>query len=287
MRWNRRCRGLLWGFVLAALLTGCNLVELGYHQLDWIMLQRIERFVYLDADQRRRLEQDIADLQNWHCRTQLPEYVAFLDDLRRDFHAGAITPARVSAYSDRIEGFWYALLERSSRGAGRLLASLSERQLRELDAELDEHARDSAREVRAITRRDNSRDYARLAERQWRRWLGPLNAEQERVIDAWSRAFEPLGDLGVDYRNRLRQQLRGLVADHRGDPAGLDTALQRLVAEIRTAPPADYAARVDANKRLSIDMVAAVAAAADRDQIQHLLQAAGRWRADLAAIGCR
>jgi hypothetical protein len=282
-----RWRGLLGGLVLTALLAGCNLVELGYHQLDWVMRQRVERFVFLEEEQRRRLEQDIDALLAWHCRTQLPKYVDVLDDLRRDFGAGAVTPARVRAYSDRLEGYWYALLERGSIGAGNLLASLSDRQLQELDATLAERNRDSAREVRADAGRDPSRDYARLAERQWRRWLGPLNAEQERLIGDWSRAFEPLGSLGVDYRSQLRHDLRELVTAHRGDPAAMRAALLRFIDAIRDAPPARYAARVDANKRLSIDMVAAVAVAADREQVAHLLRVAGGWRRDLAGVACR
>lgn len=284
----RRVWPAVWvGFTLALLLAGCSLVELGYHQIDWVLRQRIEQVVRLSDDQRRRLTRDIDDLLSWHCETQLPAYVALLDDLGRDVRAGLITPARVADYSERIEGYWYALLERAIPGAGRLLASLSDIQVAELLAYLDERDHASARAVRASAPVDPARDYARLGERQWQRWLGPLTAEQARLIGDWSRAFEPLGELGVDFRADLHRRLRALLTSHRGDPAGLSAGLLGLVAEIRQQPPSAYAARVDANKRLSIDMVAAVAAAATAGQEQHLLRVAGRWRADLAGVSCR
>lgn len=284
---RHRWRGLAWGLTLAALLTGCNLVEIGYHQLDWIMLKRIERLVYLETDQRQQLEQDIHALLDWHCRTQLPAYVGFLDDLRRDFNTGAITPARVATYSDRLEDFWYALLERSSIGASRLLASLSERQLSEIDRVLGERNQKNAHQVRAAARDDDAQDYAKLAERHWRRWLGPLNDRQQQLIGDWSRAFQPLDRVGVDFRHQLHHQLLALATEHRSDPAGMSEAIQRFITAIREAPPSDYATRIDANKRISIEMVAAVAAAAEPDQVQHLMRVAGRRRSDLIGIECR
>jgi hypothetical protein len=268
-------------------MAACSMVEFGYHQLDWLILQRIEQAVHLDGQQRRRLKNDIADLIDWHCTTQLPEYNQFLVDVKQDFENRAITPSRVETYSDRLESYWYALLEHSTIGASHLLSSLSDRQIAQLDALLDARHDEAVREVRASADQDPSRDYAKLGTRQWKRWLGTLKSEQTQAIDDWSRAFQPLGKLGIDYRSSLRQSMRRLIVDHRGDPDGLQTALMRFVADMRRASPAAYASRIDANKQLSIDMVAEVGAAADPPQIQHLSNVVDRWRTELAGIACR
>ena len=287
-RWGfRSCWIALPAAFLATLLAGCSMVEFGYHQLDWLMLQRIEQWVHLDGAQRQQLENDIADLIDWHCTTQLQEYSQFLADVKQDFEGGAITPRRVAAHSDRLEGFSYALLEHSTIGASHLLSSLSDRQVAQLDRLFEQRHDEAVRAVRASADRDQSRGYAKLATRQWKRWLGSLEAEQRQAIDDWSRAFRPLGDLGIDYRSSLLRTLRRLVLEHRGDSEALQTGLRRFLADMRRAPPAAYAARVDANKQLSIAMVADVGAAADATQIQHLSNVVQRWRAELAGITCR
>jgi hypothetical protein len=283
----RACWITLPAALLATLFAGCSMVEFGYHQLDWLMLQRIEQWVHLDGPQRQQLEDDIADLIDWHCTTQLPEYSQFLADVKQNFEGGAITAGRVEAHSERLEGYWYALLERSLSGASHLLSSLSDRQIAQLDRLFEQRHDEAVRALRASTDEDPSRGYAKLATRQWKRWLGSLEAEQRQAIDDWSRAFRPLGDLGIDYRSSLLRALRRLVLEHRGDSEGLQTGLLRLLADTRRAPPTAYAARVDANKQLSIAMVADVGAAADATQIQHLSNVVERWRAELAGIACR
>lgn len=287
LRWLLRASWMaLLASLLASFLASCSMVEFGYHQLDWLMLQRIEQGIHLDGPQRQRLKNDIDDLIDWHCKTQLPEYNQFLADVKQAFESGAMTARHVEAYSDRLEGYWYALLEHSTIGASHLLSSLSERQIAQLDALLDERHKESVRAVQASANQDKSRDYAKLGRRQWERWLGPLNPEQTQAINDWSRAFQPLGKLGIDYRSSLRRQLRRLVIDHRGDPDGLQTGLMRFVADMRKPSTAAYATRVDANKQLSIDMVAEVGAVANAGQIQHLSNVVERWRAELAGIAC-
>ena len=274
------------GLLLALALGGCSLVELGYHQLDWILLQRVEALVYLEADQRARLQQDIDALLDWHCRTELPRYVTLMRDIRRDFQRGDITRASVERYSARIEDRWYALLKQGSGATARLLASLSDRQLAELDAALAERNREMAREVRTAAARDSSRGYARAAERHWTRVLGRLTPEQDDAIAAWARDFEPLGQAGVDYRERLHHRLQRLLREHRGDPNGLERALDTFIGDLRNAPPPDYAARVDANKRRSLDMVTAVANSATPEQVRHLSRRLEGWSRELGDIDC-
>lgn len=287
MQWFRRRRSLFAGFILTSLIAGCSLVEFGYSQLDWLMVQQVERLVNQDARQRDRLKQDIADLIDWHCQTQMPEYLAFLDDLDGDLRGDTITYAAILAYSRRIEGDWYRVLERGSIGAGNLLASLSAVQIKALESGLKQRSDENELAIRSAAHRDISRDYAALATRQWRYWLGRLNAEQQQIIDGWSRAFQPLGSLGVTYRSGLRGQLHQLILDYRGNPNGLHDELLKMIDDIRHNPPANYAARIDANKHLSVEMVAGVIAAADTKQLEHMRRIAKRWRADLAGIVCR
>lgn len=284
-RWWRAL-ALLPVLALLAPMAGCSLLEFGYRQLDWIVLQRVEQLVYLEPEQRKRLAQDIDLLIDWHCRTELPRYADLLGDLGQDFRQGEMTAGLVARYAEAFEARWYALLTESTKPAARLLAGLSERQRAEFIAALAERNREMAEEATAATGSDPSRGYARTAERQLRRWFGPLDAQQRAIIAAWSREFEPLGQLGVDYRRDLHERLRRLLQQQAGKPDGMQDALLALVAEIRRAPPSAYAARVDANKQRSLDMVTRVARAASPKQLRHAGGFVARLRREIDGIDC-
>lgn len=78
----------------ALLLSACSLLDFAYHQLDWLMLRKVESVVDLNGEQRARLRQDIDALLKWHCETQVPRYAGFLTTLERDFRTREMTAAR-------------------------------------------------------------------------------------------------------------------------------------------------------------------------------------------------
>jgi hypothetical protein len=284
---RRSLARLISALVLSALLLGaCSLVDIAYHQLDWLMLRQVESVVDLNNAQRARLRRDIDALLQWHCETQLPRYVAFLTELERDFRRGDMTAARVAEHAETLEGYWYAVLGKSTDGLGRLLAGLAPYQVDQLELALRTRNEETARAIRSAADQDPSKDYANLAQRQIRRWIGPLNPRQQRIIREWSRDFEPLGQLGLAYRRQLHRRLHQLILTNEGDPAGLTIKLRGFIDGIKNAPPPDYAARVDANKVRSIEMIARVVAAADAEQLDHLSGAIDKWRGELRRIRC-
>ncbi len=270
----------------ALLLSACSLLDFAYHQLDWLMLRKVESVVDLNGEQRARLRQDIDALLKWHCETQVPRYAGFLTTLERDFRTREMTAARVAEHGHTLERFWYRVLGKGTAGLGRLLAALEPYQLEQLELALRLRNDETARAIRASAGQDLSGDYAGLARRQIRRWLGPLNPTQQRIIREWSREFEPLGDLGLAYRRQLHQRLHQLVLAHQGDPAALTGRLQGFIERIQTAPPPDYAARVDGNKARSVAMIAQVVAAADAAQLAQVAESIAKWRGELRRIRC-
>jgi hypothetical protein len=273
--------------LLTALLVGaCSLVDFAYHQLDWLMLRQVEAVVDLRADQRARLRGDIDALLAWHCETQVPRYVVFLDVLEEDFRRGRVTPGRVAEHAETLEGYWYAVLEKSADGLGQLLGSLAPYQIEQLELALRRRNDETAQAIRGAAGRDPSPAYAKLAQRQIRRWIGPLNQRQEQIIRDWSRAFEPLGNLGLAYRRSLHRSLHRLVLDHQGEPAALTRELEGFIDASKTDPPARYAGRVDANKARSIEMIAEVVAAMDAEQLDRLGTSIEKWRGELRRIRC-
>ncbi|HBX36808.1 MAG TPA: DUF3549 domain-containing protein, partial [Pseudohongiella sp.] len=70
--------------VLAFGLVGCSSTKVAYRYADWGIVWWVEDYVSLTADQKQQLNNDIAQLRQWHCSAELPRYQAWLDELESD-----------------------------------------------------------------------------------------------------------------------------------------------------------------------------------------------------------
>jgi hypothetical protein len=70
-----RIIGLL---TFAAVLSGCSAIKLGYNNLDEIAYWWLDRYLDFNEGQSRRVREDLARLQQWHRREELPEIAAIL-----------------------------------------------------------------------------------------------------------------------------------------------------------------------------------------------------------------
>ena len=61
--------------LLAAALSGCSMLQIGYGQLDTILFRWLDRYVAFDDAQSLRARTALDDALAWHRRTQLPDYV--------------------------------------------------------------------------------------------------------------------------------------------------------------------------------------------------------------------
>jgi hypothetical protein len=282
----RRRWCLVPALLLAVVIAGCSRLQILYDQADWMLLGFIEEQVRLDDDQRERLSADIAGLMDWHCRVEMPAYGALIGEIVGAIDRGGLGPEQVGLYSDRIEALWDRILDRAAPALAALFADLSPEQARDLNGRLERAQGTSDRRIRKAVADRTARDYRARATNQFERWLGPLNPRQEAVIDAWSRAFQPLGHTGLNYRRRLQGELRDLIARRHGDPAGMETALRDFIARMPLGRPPAYARLVTENRALTHRLVADVFALMDGVQRGHLRDFAGRLRTDIAAIRC-
>ncbi|MBW2478807.1 MAG: hypothetical protein JRF38_02360, partial [Deltaproteobacteria bacterium] len=69
--------------LIALASTGCG-PRLMYQHLDWLIPWYVSDYISLDSDQQNLLEERLAKLLDWHCRTQLPVYAMTLRALGRD-----------------------------------------------------------------------------------------------------------------------------------------------------------------------------------------------------------
>ncbi len=238
---------------------GCGTVRYVYSQLDWIVPWYVRDYVRLSSEQRVLLDERLAERLAWHCASELPDYASFLRDVRADINASRLDALRMTLHADRIEQLVRRLTENLAPDLAGLLTQLDDAQVEELAGNLDERNRDTRRKFLEGSAEQLHEQRVERMEKRLRRWLGRLNADQQALIQAWSRALEPSAETWFD--NRLAWQARLLdVLAVRSDRSRFDPAIATLVM----APDAHwsdaYREQVTRNRALTMTLLADVLA---------------------------
>ena len=223
---KRAVRHHLWMWCAAGLLillAGCSSLSF-YRYADWLILWQVDHYVDLTSDQRHDLAQRLTPLLTRHRHEAIPQYEAFLVQVRQRFERGLTSQDIDWAYAtfDRLRA---DLFDRVAGGGGVLLASVDSRQVRILEAAMQKDHEKAARLVQdPAPERLKKRADATLG---WLEdWLGSLSKDQEAQIREWSLALPDTQQAWVAYQQQRQQELLALLHQSRTP--------ERVAGELRT-----------------------------------------------------
>ncbi|MEO8546055.1 MAG: DUF6279 family lipoprotein [Betaproteobacteria bacterium] len=223
MSWSRIIR-LLLAASLLTLLNGCSAIKLAYNNLPEVGYWWVDGYVDLNEVQSLRLRADLARLQEWHRRNELPRIADLLQQVQRLATADT-TPEQVcSLYAD-IRKRLDAVATQAEPGALALAMRLTPEQRKHLQARFDKGNKE--------WRRD--RISAGRAEREDKR----LKAELDRAEDFY-------GTLGEPQRKLLQQAIAASSFDPQRLYAERVRRQQDMLAMLREIAPGDGVPAVDA-----------------------------------------
>lgn len=75
----RLTKALLIVVPLALVLVACNRIDLAYRNLDRLVPWSLGDYLDMNREQKRLLDERLKEQLAWHCRTQLPGYLDWLD----------------------------------------------------------------------------------------------------------------------------------------------------------------------------------------------------------------
>lgn len=157
--------------LLAAILSGCGMISLGYGQAPRILSWWADDYLDLDRAQSRQLDAALAELHDWHRREELPrlrELLMQADDLWGSDGEEEVTAEKLDAIEREAAAAMVRLYVRAAPLAEPLLASMRpeqwtymrERQRERLDKWLERQSNLDERSNRFISNLE--------------RWLGSL-----------------------------------------------------------------------------------------------------------------
>lgn len=202
----------LWRFLLppflALALASCSVLRLAYYHVDFWLLGQVEDFVTLNAEQRDWLEERLLAHRQWHCRTQLPAYVAWLGALRAGIASPDPDPARIEALAEQLDSFIDAIMVEIAPTLAELLVRLDTAQRAELFARLDQEVIEARVKYLDPLADERQRERAERMEKRLKPWMGDLTAEQSARIRQWSAALDQQNGAWLANRQRFLEAVR-------------------------------------------------------------------------------
>lgn len=185
---RRRWRGLALGLA-SLLLVACSTVQVAYDHADFVVRWQVSRFVKMTPEQRQQWDAAFRLLWLWHRRTQLPEYATTLRQLSSDIGHGSLSPAQVTAYSDRAEALTEAIYTRGEPALTAFLVGFSDEQTDTLLAHMRKDVDKTVKRRSEKTPEERHLATVRSMSHGLRFWLGDLTDEQKRLVEHWADAL--------------------------------------------------------------------------------------------------
>lgn len=200
-RWLKHI-ALTLAIVLA--LGACSRMGLAYRNLDVIIPWTLSDYLDMNGEQKSWLNDRLKEHLEWHCSTQLPGYLDWLDRLQGMIASNQVTDAALQQRSEEAERAIAETAREITPSAIELLQGLDDQQVAEMN---EAFAKDQRKRQEEYLKPPLAQQIKERAERMSKRltdWLGPLNAVQQQRVVAWSTA---LGDQNTQWiANRVHWQ---------------------------------------------------------------------------------
>lgn len=269
------------GLLTTVLLGGCVL-RVVYQQLDWLTLRYVNGYLDLTAAQKASARTAIDRGLDWHRETQLPRWLAIVDELLAQVDKPVSTRFVACEYQS-IANLLDDSLQRAGPDLVALLRDLSDAQVMHLSARLQKDNEAMARKYAGATPGERRRNQDKALMRLFRRYLGRLDPVQEAAIRRHTAGFADLSAEWLQRRMRWQDELQRVLAERATDPA-FPARVMSLLLDPNQFDSPGYRERVAETRASAFAMVAEVLNGLSVKQVRHLRERLTTDAADLEAL---
>lgn len=280
-RWFKHIATLL---IFTLALGACSRVGLAYRNLDVIIPWTLSDYLDMNGEQKDWFNERLKKHLNWHCTTQLPGYLEWLDRLQSMVETNQVTDAALQARTTEAKMAIAETARQITPSAIELLQGLDDKQVAEMN---DAFAKDLRKREKEYVKPPLAQQIAERGARMDKRltdWLGPLSVSQEQRVMVWSTALGDQNTQWIANRAHWQKQFSEAVAQRQSPqfPQQIETLL--VDRERLWTPQYRQAfANTEAQARsLFVDLMAE----STREQRQRLLKKIEGVRKDFSDLKC-
>ncbi|MET3051127.1 DUF6279 family lipoprotein [Pseudomonas alkylphenolica] len=271
--------------VLSALLVlSCSRIDLAYRNLDVLVPWSLNDYLNMNRQQKTWLNQRLKQHLAWHCRTQLPGYVAWIEEVRQMVANDQITEQQLQVRTQEAKQAIAKVADQITPSAAQLLRAMDDEQVREMRQAFAEDI--SERQAKYVET-PLARQIERRAERMEKRltpWLGELSAQQRLRIMTWSQS---LGEQNRQWiANRANWQAHFSAAMEQRNSDSFELQLTRLLKDRDSLWTSEYRLTTQRAEAAARKLLVDLMAQSSEQQRQHLEHKLDQVRKDFSALKC-
>lgn len=280
----RRLRILAALLVLSVLLAGCNRVGLAYRNLDVIIPWTLNDYLDMNAGQKSWFNETLKEHLAWHCTTQLPGYLDWLDRLQQMVDSHQVSDAALQAHALEAKQAIADVARQITPSAIELLRGLDEQQVREMDAALTKDLGKRQDEYLKPPLEQQIKERSERMNKRLDAWLGPLSASQQERVLAWSTALGAQNQQWIG--NRAHWQAQFIAAANQRASSDFPRKMEQLLVDRESLWTADYRQAYAQTEAAARSLLVDVMAESTVQQRQKLVQRIAKVRSDFQALKC-
>ncbi|OIN54126.1 DUF6279 family lipoprotein [Pseudomonas costantinii] len=280
----RRLKPLAVLIILSMALTGCNRVGLAYRNLDVIIPWTLSDYLGMHAGQKNWFNDKLKEHLAWHCTTQLPGYLGWLDRLQQMVDNNQITDAALQARTIEAKQAIAEIARAITPSAIELLRDLDDQQVKEMNDALAKDLRKRQDEYLKPPLEQQIQERAERMNKRLDTWIGPLSASQQRRVTAWSMA---LGEQNQEWiGNRARWQAQFIDAVQQRHNADFPQKIQQLLVDRESLWTPQYRVTYAQAETAARSLIVDLMVESTTQQRQKLTRKIEKVRSDFQALKC-
>ncbi|MBD8090484.1 hypothetical protein IFT48_10850 [Pseudomonas fluorescens] len=280
----RRLKLLVVLLTLSLVLAGCNRVGLAYRNLDVIIPWTLNDYLDMNAGQKSWFNDTLKEHLAWHCTTQLPGYLDWLDRLQQMVDNNQVTDAALQARTVEAKQAIAEVAREITPSAIQLLQGLDDQQVKDMG---DALAKDLRKRQDEYLKPPLAQQIKERAERMSKRldaWIGPLSASQQNRVTAWSIT---LGEQNQEWiGNRAHWQAQLIDALQQRHSADFPQKIQQLLVDRESLWTPEYRTAYAQTEAAARSLIVDLMAESTQQQRLKLTQKINGVRSDFKALKC-
>lgn len=222
----------------AATLLGCSRIDLAYRNLDTLVPWSLGDYLDMNREQKNWLDQRLQAHLAWHCTTQLPGYLDWLDRMRAMVAEDQVTDQALQQRTAEAREAIARVTEAITPSAVELLRGMDDQQVEEMRQAFADDIRERQRTYVDTPLAKQISKRAERMEKRIKPWLGELNAAQRLRVQNWSQA---LGDQNRQWiANRAHWQQQLLLAMQQSATPSFEPRVAQLLQHKESLWTQDY-----------------------------------------------
>lgn len=289
--WRRIGLRLLWVLIVAAWVSGCSFVRVGYELAPWYSVRQLDAAWQLDPTQSAFARERMDELMRWHRRSELPEIARWLRSVNARIDGG-VDIEEVSGWRKTGLLHWDRTVQQLSPGLARLISSLRPEQIEAMNKRMVTENEDYRREFLPDDLSERQARRVKRAEARLVSFVGDLTQSQRELVLRKAAAMPRNEEIWFAERLARQRDLAELMRrlSSAGSPlvgAQLERANQQVLDFLLPLwEPREPQRRqaLEGALRASDDMTAAVLSIAPPDQKARLAARLLGWVNDIEAL---